>query len=432
MIKLAVVGNPIFHSLSPHIFHFLGKENKLEIHYNRISCENPRDAINFARDIGLDGFNVTSPFKKSILELIDKLDYQAINLNSSNTVIFNGQIIEGYNTDYFGVLRTIWDNNLVFNKKKVLIIGSGAAAQTAAFAVRNFNSLLFMWDRNQSKAEKVSSDLGISFITTAELIQKVDSFDFVISTIPPNSRIFQELIFSPNQTIFDTVYHHSFFEINQEKYGYQLIKGEKWLINQALLAFELFASQKGNYTNLEKFISESIISKPKAFVFVGFPGSGKSTLAKIISNNLKCNFIDLDNEIEKEVNSTIFEIFMKFGEKAFRYRETEILNRISGQIKENIFTILSVGGGIFENPENIELLKQIGIITWIYSPFEQCYSRIASLETRPLIRDEISARELYERRKLSYFVNSENVFINLKSPEESALRLQAEISRILG
>jgi shikimate kinase len=288
-----------------------------------------------------------------------------------------------------------------------------------------------LWDRNQYKSDKIASDLGISAVSTAELFSKVDTFDFIISTIPPNSRILKELIFSEHQTIFDTVYHNSFFEANQPKFGYQLIKGEKWLINQALLAFELFASQKGNYSELANHCSNFTPKCPKAFVLVGFPGSGKSALGEKVAKNLYCNFIDLDSEIEKEVNSTINEIFMKFGEKAFRYRESEILKRVKSKIENNSLTILSVGGGILENPENIEILREIGVITWIYSPFDVCYSRIAGLENRPLIRNKEGARELFEKRKESYFANSENIFINIRSIEEAVLRLQNEISRII-
>ncbi len=170
MLKLAVIGNPIFHSKSPIIHSQMAKETSIQLHYNRISCEKPEDAIYFAQDLKIDGLNVTSPFKRSILNYIKKLDYQASNLSSSNTLKFNNDEIEGYNTDYFGVLRTIWDNNLIFNKKKVLIFGTGLAAQTAAFAVRNLNSILYIWDRNEEKAKQVAENLGIRYIKSDEIL----------------------------------------------------------------------------------------------------------------------------------------------------------------------------------------------------------------------------------------------------------------------
>jgi shikimate dehydrogenase len=432
MLKLGVIGNPVFHSKSPLIFHHLSQATGVQLHYNRISCESPTDAINFAKDLKIDGFNVTSPFKRTIIEHLNRIDYQANNLNSSNTVVFTDEYSEGYNTDYFGVLRTIWNNNLIFNKKRVLILGAGAAAQTAVFAIKNMNAILSIWSRNQQKAEKAALDFDIEQISTEELKKRISSFDYIVSTIPPYSQILRELSFTQHQTIFDTVYHQSFFAENQKHYGYQLIHGEKWLINQALLSFELFAERKAEDPKIELYLEKYQNVKPKAFILVGFSGSGKSTLGEIVANEFGFNFIDLDKEIENEVHFTINEIFLKSGEKGFRLHESETLLKI----KENIFnqkgiTILSVGGGILENEQNINLLKEIGSIIWIYSPFMDCFSRISSLSNRPLIQHEENALELYEKRKEKYFFNSEYIFLNTSSVESAVLRLSNEIKRLL-
>lgn len=432
MLRLAVVGNPVFHSKSPFIFNILSKESGIELYYNRISCDFIKDSFDFARELGIDGLNITSPFKKSVIDLVDKLDYQATNLNAANTIIFSDGKTEGYNTDYFGVLKTIWGRNLIFNKKRVLILGAGSAAKTAAFAIRNLNSLLYIWDRNEEKAVKLAEDLGVNSLKTPETESLISSFDFIISTIPPNSKILKELNFTSNQVIFDTVYHNSFFESNKSKFGFELIKGENWLLNQALMAFEYFTSQKPPKVDiLDKLIAPNA-KRSSVFFLTGFSGSGKSILGKLASMELKCNFIDLDIFIEKKTSLSISEIFSKYGELEFRDLETESLKEImSKQENKDEITLVSIGAGAMEREENVKFMKSTGEIIWIYSPFETCFSRISTLFNRPMIKDKESAEKLYEERKNSYFLNSDLVFLNTNEIELSVERLVNEIERII-
>ncbi len=62
----AVIGNPILHSRSPALF-FGGFSQKLMPGaYTRLAVDNLDDALALAADLGLAGFNVTSPFKQEI------------------------------------------------------------------------------------------------------------------------------------------------------------------------------------------------------------------------------------------------------------------------------------------------------------------------------------------------------------------------------
>ena len=53
-------------------------------------------------------------------------------------------------------------------------------------------------------------------------------------------------------------------------------------------------------------------------VFLGMMGSGKSSVGLLISKKLNLNFFDIDNIIEKELNSKISDIFKNKGESFFR------------------------------------------------------------------------------------------------------------------
>lgn len=432
MIKLAVVGNPVFHSLSPYVFSVFSQDSLNDIKYNRISAPTINDAFQFAKELNLNGLNITSPFKYDVLEMLDKVDYQASNLNSSNTVRFADQTSIGFNTDYFGILRTIWDNNFILNKQKVLILGAGAAGRTAAFAVRNLNSFVYVWDRKEFKAQKMSKEVGVKYIKTQDLLNEIDSFHYIISTIPHNSEILQQLNFSNKNIIFDTVYHNSFFKENKEKYGYQLISGERWLINQAILSHEIFVGTKPTNLPFVQDLESEKRKKNTCFILIGFSGSGKTTIGKKVAQKLNAEFYDIDTMIEEQLNKTIIDIFAKDGEGYFRQRENEVLRIIVDNLKKQSKPVMiSTGGGILTNQDNINLLKQLGFVIWMYSPFNTIIQRIENTIDRPLIKDKDSALRLYNSRKEDYFLHSNAIFLNTTSEEDSVSRLFSEISRLL-
>jgi shikimate dehydrogenase len=389
------------------------------------------EVFDFAKCINLDGFNVTSPFKNSVIQRIDKLDYQAVNLNSVNTVLFSNNEIKGYNTDYFGVLKTIWDDAVTFNNKKVLILGAGAAARTAVFAVRNLNSKIFIWNRNIDKAKKIAFEFGIEILAEKDLHNLIDEFDFVISTIPPNSKILFELKFNSSQTIFDTVYHNSFFKNNQSKFGYKLVVGEKWLINQASLSFELFSGVKPNISSLFSYLQKNERPRANKYVLIGFSGAGKTSLGREIAEKFNFEFLDFDDLIEQKMKMTISEIFSNYGENYFRNLEQKLLLEINDRLQNDQKPyIISLGGGIIDRPENIPYIKLLGNVIWLYSPIEDSFGRISKLKNRPKLSNFNEAVELFDKRKLQYFLTSDFIFLNSRDYDSAKTRLIYEISRL--
>ena len=88
-------------------------------------------------------------------------------------------------------------------------------------------------------------------------------------------------------------------------------------------------------------------------VLIGMPGCGKSTIGKKTAKEIGKTFVDLDKEIEKEAKMTIPEIFERYGESRFREIEQEVCARIAKEHGQ----VISCGGGIIKNAENMEKLQ---------------------------------------------------------------------------
>jgi|TARA_B110000285_G_scaffold198912_1_gene231699 shikimate kinase len=116
---------------------------------------------------------------------------------------------------------------------------------------------------------------------------------------------------------------------------------------------------------------------------IGMMGSGKSTKGKKLAKLLDYQFIDLDLEIEKQVGTSITEIFKTKEEHNFRALETQILKELS---KPN--TLISCGGGTPCFNNNIEMLKKTGHVVYFKASNEALVLRLINAKaTRPLIQN---------------------------------------------
>lgn len=141
------------------------------------------------------------------------------------------------------------------------------------------------------------------------------------------------------------------------------------------------------------------------FFFVGFMGSGKSTFGNQLSEHLGVNFFDLDYYIEQKYQYSISDIFENQGEIYFRKIEHEALLEI---IHKSSSFILSTGGGTPCFHNNMQIMLDNGIVTYLKVPLETILKRLSSSKKqRPLIENKtqeelkawiektLSHRELY-------------------------------------
>ena len=115
-------------------------------------------------------------------------------------------------------------------------------------------------------------------------------------------------------------------------------------------------------------------------VFLGMMGSGKSSIGLLVAKKLQLNFIDIDNEIEKELGKKITDIFKENGEDFFRKIEEKITLK---KLKVNS-SVISLGGGAFTN-RNIrkEVLKN-HLSFWLNWNYKILLNRIKNSQKRPL------------------------------------------------
>ena len=130
----------------------------------------------------------------------------------------------------------------------------------------------------------------------------------------------------------------------------------------------------------------------KNIVLIGMPACGKSTIGYWLSKKINYPFVDVDRYLEEKENRIISDIFSNEGEKYFRELETKYLKELSE--KEGI--IISTGGGAVKNKENIDILKENGIIVFLNRTIDDISRE--NHRNRPLLQNPDNIRKLYDER----------------------------------
>ena len=115
-------------------------------------------------------------------------------------------------------------------------------------------------------------------------------------------------------------------------------------------------------------------------VFIGMMGSGKSSIGLLVARRLKLNFIDIDNEIEEKLGTTISKTFEDKGEEYFRKVEEKItLNKLKKHS-----SVISLGGGAFINEKIRKEILKNHISFWLNWSDNILLKRIKNSKKRPL------------------------------------------------
>ncbi len=130
-------------------------------------------------------------------------------------------------------------------------------------------------------------------------------------------------------------------------------------------------------------------------------GVGKSSVAAKLCEILDTVPVEMDQEIVRQQDMAISDIFDEYGEKYFRRLETDLLCEIAA--KEN--QVVSCGGGVVLRDKNVEIMKSCGRIILLTAEPETIYERVKDNLDRPLLNGHMSIsyiEELMEERQARY------------------------------
>ena len=122
----------------------------------------------------------------------------------------------------------------------------------------------------------------------------------------------------------------------------------------------------------------------KSIVLIGMMGAGKSSVGRCLQGRTGLARFDTDELVVAKFALSIPEIFARHGEEDFRDAETKALR----ELQNANAMIIVTGGGIILRNENVDLLKQLGMVVWLEAKEETLFERASRRGNRPLLQTE--------------------------------------------
>jgi len=260
---VALIGSPVMHSLSPKLHNAIYDKYNLDLVYLAFHTEkeNLTQTINSLKSLKFVGFNVTVPFKRDCLDLVDELDKESYVIGAVNTVKIEGDRLLGFNTDGAGFIDSLKNRNCQVSGMNTLVIGAGGSARAiCAYLAKEKAETITVLNRTASTAEELVGHIKANYSgveINTESKEKIFNSkpDLIINTTSlgmwpkTDSSPFEGYDFSPNQIAVDIVYNplNTKFLQDAEQKGCKVVHGLNMLVGQAVKAIEIWTGTKVDF-----------------------------------------------------------------------------------------------------------------------------------------------------------------------------------------
>ncbi|MBR2068782.1 MAG: shikimate dehydrogenase [Candidatus Gastranaerophilales bacterium] len=280
--KLALIGYPLSHSLSPILYKTAFQDLGISGSYEILPTES-EDLINRIKYLRINkyfGFNVTIPHKVPMTLFLSKYD-EFVNLTGAvNTIKIEEDLsLSGFNTDVWGFMEAI-PKNVDLKGKFAAIVGTGGAARAVCAGLYKLGiKKIDIYTRNIVDSKNTMDTLRSRFpdiefkAIQLSMMQGLENIDILVNTTPIGMKNFDEdssavddkniETLPKNAIVYDIVYNPLKTALISKaiKYNKRYITGLDMLIFQAVRACEIWFGQKPDYKSMKIAALEEFLMK---------------------------------------------------------------------------------------------------------------------------------------------------------------------------
>jgi shikimate dehydrogenase len=263
---IGILGDPIEHTLSPLIHNTAFKKLRLNYCYVpfNVKRENLKEALEGIRALNIRGVNITVPHKEAVIPYLDEISEEVKYIGAVNTILNENGKLKGFNTDAFGFIKSLQEENISVKGKSILLLGAGGAGKAIAYGVLKEGAIVFVFNRTFSKAFKIKE--FFNSIGKIEVVEKIDhrfmeKIQIVINAtslgLKKDDPLPINLEFLKKEQIYvDIVYPKTPLLREAQKKGCKIIDGLGMLLWQAVRAFEIFTTQPAPVEVMKKILKK--------------------------------------------------------------------------------------------------------------------------------------------------------------------------------
>lgn len=396
--KFALIGNIPPHVLSTRLHNMLA-----DYEYSYIKTPKS-DFEAVITDESFDGYNVTYPFKKKVVQYLSGMTDEAARSGCVNTVVRTKDGLFGENTDYITFCSLLDSNKISPKGKKVLVLGSGATSKavSAALADRGADDVVIISRHGEDNYSSLDMHDDAAIIVNTTPVGMAPDF----TSSPLSLRYFNGL-----EAVIDVVYDPFRTELmlEAERLGILAVGGFEMLIEHAKKSCEFFTGR--HVTNVASQRAATALEvEMKNIILVGMPGCGKSEIALELAKSLGRTVCDTDREVSRTAGLSIPEIFELFGEDYFRQKEADVIREVS----RGDGAVVACGAGAILREDNIKEIRRKSTVIFLRREIE----RLATSNGRRHSRDALTA--LYKERIPLYLAASDLIVDVGETPKETS------------
>jgi shikimate dehydrogenase len=269
---LALIGQPVSHSLSPAMHNAAFADDGLDFVYVCLDVdpESLPAAVRGAQALKLRGFNVTMPHKRAMIPLLDELDEGVRISGAVNTVVIEDSELRGYNTDGGGMVMACNEVGIEISGTSVVLLGAGGTAAAIAVAfIKAGAGELHIANRSVEHAAELRDKLrqtGMEKVAVHPLdaLEKsVPHAEVVVNTTPLGMKEGDPLpvpsgYVREGRAFCDVVYRPGtetpLVRLARER-GVPVVAGDRMLLYQGVLAQKLWTGREPNVKAMDRAIS---------------------------------------------------------------------------------------------------------------------------------------------------------------------------------
>ncbi len=243
--------NPSKYSLSPRLWNAALLDLEIDAEYLALDvrAKHLKKTLDIlVQDPSILGFNVTNPYKESVAKYPGlQLQGDSNILEAVNTFIKKKDHLEGYSTDGYGAIQSLFESFSAnaLKEKEILVLGAGGSGRAIALACSRHGNVSIA-NRTLDKAKSLAEKIKITPLNlySSNFFEVLENSDVVINTLPIEKDYDQpilKVIPGKPKICLDIVYgHKSYFLKKAKEEGHSTLDGKSMLLHQALRSFDYF------------------------------------------------------------------------------------------------------------------------------------------------------------------------------------------------
>jgi len=266
-----IIGNPVWHSLSPMIHNSFFKRLARNAVYLAFEVKNLEETLRGIRGLEVRGVSVTTPFKTQVIPFLDKIEGLAKKIGAVNTIVNRGGKLIGYNTDCEGALGAL-EEKMNLRGKRIVLLGAGGAARAIGFGLKGRDCQLILSNRTKKRGEGLSKEVGCDYLPISSLVRmKAGELeaDVVINAtslgmVPRDGETpIPKKLLKEGMMVMDIVYQPLQTRLLREakEKGCLTVNGLEMFIRQGVAQLEIWTGERLEIKQIKKDLRRALIRK---------------------------------------------------------------------------------------------------------------------------------------------------------------------------